>query len=122
MPRTCLACASPERLKIDKALVSGTPLREIEGQWGISKTALDRHKSHVSLAIERSQERREEKLGDSLHDEMKRVLDKAWALTDTAEKAGDHRGAIVGLREVREYLESLNGLLVRTGSGPNGGS
>ena len=51
---------------------------------------------------------------------MKRVLDRAWALTDKAEHAGDHRGAIVALREVRESLEALNTLLVRVGSGPNG--
>jgi len=59
---------SPERLKIDKALVSGTPLRTIANQWGFSKTSLIRHKSHVSLTIERTQERREEKLGDNLYD------------------------------------------------------
>jgi len=59
MPRTCLACKSPERLKIDKALVSGAPLREIAGRWGFSKSSLERHKSHVSVAIERTQEKRE---------------------------------------------------------------
>jgi hypothetical protein len=95
-------------------------LREIAGQWGFSKSSLERHKSHVSVAIERTQEKREERLGDNLHDEMKRVLDGAWVLTDKAEKAGDHRGAIVALHEVREALESLNGLVVPAGSGPNG--
>ena len=29
MPRTCLACTSPERDAIDKALVTGEPLRNI---------------------------------------------------------------------------------------------
>jgi len=29
MPRTCLACSSPEREAIDKALVIGEPLRNI---------------------------------------------------------------------------------------------
>ena len=86
MPRICLACKSPERLKIDKALVSGAPLREIAGQWCFSKPSLERHKSRVSVAIERTQEKREERLGDNLNDEMKRVLDGAWALTDKAEK------------------------------------
>jgi len=51
---------------------------------------------------------------------MKRVLNKAWALTNKAEQESDHRGAMVGLREVRGCLESLNALLVRAGSGPNG--
>src|SRR5215469_6310581 len=34
-------------------------------------------------------------------------------LSGKAESEGDHRGAIVGLREVRECLESLNGLLTK---------
>jgi hypothetical protein len=68
MPRTCLACASPERLKIDKALVSGTPLRIIADQRDFSKTSLIRHKSHVSLTIEKDAGRREEKLGDNPYD------------------------------------------------------
>jgi len=69
-------------------------LREIAGQWGFSKSSLERHKSHVSVAIERTHEKREERLGDNLHDEMKRVLDKAWALADKAEQEGDTRGAV----------------------------
>jgi len=90
-------------------------LREIAGQWGFSSSSLDRHKKHISLSIEKVQEKREEKLGENLHGEMKRVLDKAWALTDKAEQEGDTRGAMVGLREVRECISELNGLVVRAG-------
>ena len=42
---------------------------------------------------------------------MKRVLAKAWELLGKMELAGDYRGAIVAAREVRECLESLNGLV-----------
>jgi len=58
-------------------------------------------------------ERREERLGDSLLDEMRRVQRKAWELLDKTESEGDHRGAIVALREVRECLESLGEMLVK---------
>jgi len=41
-------------------------------------------------------------------------------LSGKAESEGDHRGAIVGLREVRECLQSLNGLLTKAEGGSGG--
>jgi hypothetical protein len=52
MPRTCLACAHPDRAAIDKALADGEPLRTIAKRVSISHAALFRHKSHVKEAIE----------------------------------------------------------------------
>jgi|SRR5215469_362695 len=51
MPRICLACASPEREAIEKALVSGEPLRNIAKRVSISAAALLRHKNHVAQVI-----------------------------------------------------------------------
>ena len=48
MPRTCLACSSPERIAIDKALVAGEPLRNIAKRVSISPAGLLRHKTHLS--------------------------------------------------------------------------
>ena len=58
-------------------------------------------------------ERREERIGDNILDEMRRVLDKAWELLGKAEAEGDHRASIVALREVRECLESLGKMLAK---------
>ena len=58
----------------------------------------------------------EERLGDSLLDGMRRVQRKAWELVAKAESEGDHRGAIVALREVRECLESLGDMLAKAGA------
>jgi len=117
MPRTCLACSSSEREAIDKALVAGEPLRNIAKRVSISPAGLLRHKSHVAGTLARAQERREEKLGDSIYEEMRRVLAKLWELSGKAESEGDHRGAIVGLREVRECLQSLNSLITKAEGG-----
>ncbi len=113
MPRTCLACSSPEREAIDKALVVGEPLRNIAKRVSISPAGLLRHKSHVAHNITKATEKREERLGDSLLDEMRRVQRKAWELLSKSESEGDHRGSIVALREVRECLESLGEMLAR---------
>src|SRR5215469_13692974 len=94
---------------------NGEPLRNIAKRVSISPAGLLRHKSHVAGTLIKAQERREEDLGDSIYEEMRRVLAKAWELL--AEAEGDHRGAIVALREVRECLESLNGLLTTAEGG-----
>src|SRR5258708_36325406 len=44
MPRTCLACRHDARAAIDAALVTAAAsLRDIAGQYGLSKSALARH-------------------------------------------------------------------------------
>ena len=113
MPRTCLACANPNRTAIDKALVGGEPLRNIAQRVSISPAALLRHKAHAAQAIVKASERREERLGDNLLDEMRRMNRKAWDLLGKAELEGDYRGAIVGLREARECIEAQDKMLAR---------
>ena len=115
MPRTCLVCSSPERETIDRALVSGEPLRNIAKRVSISPAGLLRHKSHVAQAIVKAGEKREEQLGDSLLDELRRVQRKAWELLARTESEGDHRASIIALREVRECVESLGAMLARAG-------
>jgi hypothetical protein len=120
MPRTCLACASPEREAIEKALVAGEPLRNIAKRVSISPAGLLRHKSHLAQAIVKAGERREEQLGDNLLDEMRRVQRKAWELLAKTESEGDSRGSIVALREVRGCLESLGTMLGKVEVGESG--
>ena len=120
MPRTCLACCHAEREAIDKALATGESLRNIAKRVSISPAALLRHKSHVAGTIVKAQERRDEQLGDSIYEEMRRVLAKLWQLLAKAESEGDTRGAVVAAREVRECLVSLNGLLTKAECGSSG--
>jgi hypothetical protein len=108
LPKTCLACAHSERAAIDKALVAGEALRNIAERVSISPPSLLRHKSHVALTIAKAHERRQEKLGDSIFEEMRRVLDKGRELLEKFEAEGDTRGAIVALREVRATLEAMD--------------
>jgi hypothetical protein len=91
------------------------PLRNISKRVSISPAGLLRHKSHVGQAIVKAGEKREERLGDNLLDEMRRVQQKAWELLAKTESEGDHRASIVALREVRECLESLGEMLSQAG-------
>lgn len=115
MPRTCLACKHPIRTQIDRALANGTPLRDIAGQFGISRSALDRHEPHIALAITKAEERREVKAGDSVLDGITALQEKALDLLGKMETAGDFRGAIVAAKEARECLLAANELVARAG-------
>jgi len=111
MPRTCLACSSPERAAIEKALVSGEPLRNIAERVPISPQSLLRHKEHLSEAIGKASEKREESLGANVLAEAERLRAKAWELLKRPENEGDTRGAVVALREARECLGTIAGVL-----------
>jgi hypothetical protein len=101
----------------DDSLVAGEPLRNIAKRVSISPAGLLRHKLHVADAIVEASERCEERAGENLLDEMRRVQRKAWQLLAKTESEGDHRASIVALREVRECLESLGQMLSRAGAG-----
>jgi len=75
MPRTCFVCSSPERMAIDNALLAGESLRNIAKRVSISPAGLLRHKSHVCQPIVKAGERREERLSESLLDEMRDVAE-----------------------------------------------
>lgn len=43
MPRRCSICRHPKRKTIDQALVTGSSIRDIAGQFGLTKSAVQRH-------------------------------------------------------------------------------
>lgn len=48
---SCGICQHPEREAIDKALQSGRSLRDIEAEFGTSKSSLSRHKQHIAVTV-----------------------------------------------------------------------
>lgn len=51
MPRNCTVCFHPERKAIDEALFRNkTPLRNVSKQFGVTASALFRHKRHAPIA------------------------------------------------------------------------
>lgn len=45
---SCLVCRHREREAIDKALQDGRSLRDIEAEFGVSRSSLSRHKAHLA--------------------------------------------------------------------------
>jgi hypothetical protein len=54
MPRLCTICTHPARAAIDDGLEAGQSLRDVAGQYLLSKSSLDRHKvSHLPAHLAR---------------------------------------------------------------------
>jgi hypothetical protein len=65
MPQTCSVRISPQRAEIEKALISGEPLREIAGRCPASRSALHRHKQeHLPAHLAKAHE--EESIGQAI--------------------------------------------------------
>ena len=45
MPRRCTVCDHPEKHRIDETLVTGAPYRSVAKRFGVSESAVYRHKS-----------------------------------------------------------------------------
>jgi transposase-like protein len=60
MPRRYTVCDHPERHSIDEALVSGAPYRSVAKRFGLSESAVYRHKTeHLPAHLLRTKEAEE---------------------------------------------------------------
>lgn len=105
MPPTCRICPREDRERIDADLIAGRALRDIAGQTGTSKSALDRHKEHVSARMSKAADAREVTEGGRLLRKLEALEARASRLLDDAERTGQLAPAASLLRELRELLK-----------------
>lgn len=74
MAQPCSICAYRRRKTIDRQLVSGVPIRRIAAQFGVSASALQRHKKHISDAVVEAVARDREQEAGSLAEELESML------------------------------------------------
>jgi hypothetical protein len=59
MPQ-CSVCAHPDRAAVDKALVTGASLRDVAGQFGLTKSSVERHQAdHLPARLVKAAERQD---------------------------------------------------------------
>jgi transposase-like protein len=108
MPRTCSVCGHDQRPAIDQALVSGATYRTIADRFGLSETALKRHKrEHLPAHVAKAGEALEVARADDLLTQIKGLRNRAILILQKAEAAGDYRTALAGIREARGCIETL---------------
>ena len=117
MAGKCRVCDHGERAAIDKAIVTrSASLRTIADRYGVSKTALIRHRdSHIPKLVQAAESARAMQAassGAALIDELDRLLKKALAILEAAEKAGELKVALQAIREARETIKACADLAV----------
>jgi hypothetical protein len=98
--RRCLICDHPERVAIDRALVSST-LRKVAQQFGVGESNLYRHRKNcmaVALAL------KQEEHGRDLKRELLKLSSRAERLADEAERKGQLHAAISAIRELSRLV------------------
>ena len=106
MGRQCTVCAHVDLEEINKLLLSGTSLRDIAGQYDLSKTALARHKeSHMPELLLKSQEVKEALQADNLLDQIVYYESEARRFKELAESQGDLE---LALKAVDRALKCLD--------------
>jgi len=89
MPRVCTVCQHPERLAIDRALVSGDPVRLLASRYVplLSKTAVQRHKDeHLPPAMVQAQATRQEENALDVMEELQRCFQRVNLLFDACDR------------------------------------
>ena len=108
MSRTCTACSHTLRLKIDQAIALGKSNRAIASKFGLTRSAVQRHKPHVAEAIERAAEKRKLSIGKSILDRLENLYQHCQTLFDKAKAAKNFSAAVACIREQRGIVESLD--------------
>jgi transposase-like protein len=111
MPRRCTVCDHPKRHSIDEALVSGASYRSVAKRFGLSESAVFRHKKeHLPAQLLKAREVEEVAQADDLLDQVRHLQAHALGILDRAEKAGDLRTALGAISQARGNLELLGKL------------
>jgi flagellar biosynthesis/type III secretory pathway chaperone len=91
-------------------------MRDIAGQYGVSRSALSRHKTnHLPRLVEAAKACEEAQAvtsGAALIDELDRLLERALAILEAAEGSGQLRVALQAIREARETIKICADLAV----------
>ncbi len=108
MPRSCSICTHADKPAINAALIANEPYRLIAERFGTSAAALTRHKAeHLPATLAKAQDAKETAHADDLLAQVKALRNKSISILTAAEKAGDLRTALLGIREARACIELL---------------
>jgi len=104
-------CDHPEKDSIDEILITCTPYRSIAKRFGLSESAVYRHKTeHLPAHLLKAKEVEEIAQADDLLDQVRHLQAHALDILDRAENAGDLRTALAAISQARGNLELLGKL------------
>jgi hypothetical protein len=122
VPRVCRACHDAKVDEINSAIAEGRSFRNTAERFGLSLAGLVRHRQHVAGALAKTRETREVLSAERLVERLAALEREARSILTRAKRAGEHRTALVAVRELREQIEAVGRLAavaaLRQPSGP----
>ena len=112
MPRSCATCEHPEREAIDHALVGGASNRATASLYGVSESAVRRHRAnHLPAKLVMAEKASEIVEADNLLGQVRDLQQSTLDILAEAERSKQYRTALSAIREARGNLELLAKLL-----------
>ena len=111
-PPRCKVCRSAQIVAIDEALVRGDPTRLLAVRFAIPRSTLRDHerKGHIPKTLAKAANAQAVADGDALLGKVLEIEAQVRRLAAKAEREGDVRGAIGGMRELTRIAELLGRL------------
>lgn len=101
----CKVCSHKNRNEIDKLILSGTSIRDIAGQFGLTKSSVQRHKKHLQRKLVKASEVKETITANSLFGQLRDLHSEALNILEEAKSRGNLQIALNAIGRVKELLE-----------------
>jgi hypothetical protein len=106
MTRSCTCCTHPQRADIDRALIAGGALRNIAERFGLSTTALHRHKSdHLPPAMVKAAELEDVAHALDVVQQLRAINAASLTVLKEARAAGDGALALKAIDRIQKQIE-----------------
>lgn len=102
MGRLCSACAHPQTEAISLELLQHVPLRRIADKFGLSLSAVARHKSHVPASLAKTEEAQHVAEAGNVMRRIAELDQRADEIYRQASEGNDPALALKALKELRE--------------------
>jgi hypothetical protein len=92
---SCTVCQHPQLQTIDQALVAGSvTLAVLSEEYGLSTSALHRHKAHLQAKVSRAKDRLVDNLRQGGFFWLSRALEMTMQIAETAQAEGNVKGVL----------------------------
>ena len=106
MPQMCSVCRHPHLAAINKALVAGTPLRNIAEHYALSATALHRHKEeHLPKLLTQAVAAEEVRQALDVLQQLRHINAAALTVLRDAKAAGEGELVLKAFDRVMKQIE-----------------
>jgi len=105
LSKPCSVCACKDVEKINAGIIEGVPLAALSSEYGVTQSALYRHKIHIPEQLVKAREVKETAAADNLMERVASLNSKAEDVYKKALKSQNLNAAIGAVRELRGITE-----------------